>query len=74
MRKQLEQGRTVRTKSARKHMPEAPLMESVAELVHLPVTACGYHGVNEGKQRLGENYVVEELLELGFTEVEWDGV
>ncbi|RXW11190.1 hypothetical protein EST38_g14665 [Candolleomyces aberdarensis] len=73
-REKAEQGRKVRPEAALKYIPKAPILESVAEIVHLPVTSCGYQGLNEGKGHLEETYTVEELLKLGFTEIEWDGV
>jgi hypothetical protein len=69
-----ETGRKVRPKAQCKYIPKAPLLESDIEVVNLPVTGCGYQGLNEGKKRLGEAYAVDELLELGFVEIEWDGV
>ncbi|KAJ2912263.1 hypothetical protein MD484_g8157, partial [Candolleomyces efflorescens] len=73
-RRKAEEGRKVRPEAALKHTPKAPILESIAEIVQLPVTSCGYHGTNEGKSRADTAPTVEDLRQQGYIEIEWDGV
>lgn len=64
----------MRPAAALKHIPKAPILETIVEIFHLPVTSCGYHGLRAGRRLGVEAYSVKELLKLGFTEVKWDGL
>lgn len=59
---------------AASHLRKAVPYGADADLTSLPVSSCGCHGTAERKPRAGKVYRVDEMRDMGWKEIQWDGM